>query len=290
MKPLVCPWRVSGTARQDLLSSLPPELGSKLPSCLSLNRYCTGYFSDFQSHIPILHRATFDTDTAARDSPELLLAVPAIGAVHRYCTADVLNLFRSSVEVIINRGEHRNPRDRQSLTLLQSLVLLEYLATFHKEFVLEKEPLTAHREVLGVIWTFDPTRIRIDSTSWPDWVYREGAIRSFLAAFCILNTQSIFHGSPPEMPNSLVKCVLPSSTIAWDALSTEHWAAVIAVEAATVGFQDVLRHLFSDHEGLFMLSPFRCFVLLHGILQRTYHLRQLSFDEPLSPADLAKME
>jgi DNA-directed RNA polymerase subunit RPC12/RpoP len=53
----------------------------RLPSKSALNRYLSGYFSQFHHHLPFLHPTTFSPGTVA---PPLLLAVMSIGALYTF--------------------------------------------------------------------------------------------------------------------------------------------------------------------------------------------------------------
>jgi hypothetical protein len=237
-----------------------------------------------------VHRGTLDTDAASYQSPELIFAIAAIGATYRFRAADAFFLFQASLREVVKQLNANVSLDRQHLSILQSLVLLEYFVNFQKQNVLMKERILVHNELLRHVKRFQPPKPSSQGINWSDWVNRESALRSYLAAFCILNTHSLLHGSAPDLSSLAIQSALPSSTIAWDAPSADHWAAVIPHEAIAPNFQQVLTQLLTGSESMFMVSPFGCLVLLHGVLQRTYHLRQLAFDGTFRATDLAEME
>ncbi|KAF2633493.1 hypothetical protein BU25DRAFT_416696 [Macroventuria anomochaeta] len=106
------------------------------------------FFSDFQGHLPIVHRGTLDTDAASYQSPELIHAIATIGATYRFCATDALFLFQASLDEVVKHSSASVPLDRQRLSILQSLVLLEYFANFQKQNVLVKERMLLHNELL----------------------------------------------------------------------------------------------------------------------------------------------
>ncbi|KAF2012903.1 hypothetical protein BU24DRAFT_494823 [Aaosphaeria arxii CBS 175.79] len=293
LKPLVCPWRVSGQARRHLLAAMEtmPSQIEKMPSCLSLNRFCTGYFSEFQSHVPIVHKATFDIEAASKCNPELVVAIASIGAVYRFQKADALFLLKVALDLITRKWQNNSGSDRYDLGGLQALVLLSYFALWQKQSEILLEQSQVRKMLLDWVQKFRiPQPSGDEPSNWTRWCHRESALRTYLASFCILNTYSLLNGTPPEVTNITIKSALPCSTAAWNAASMDSWAAIMANEAPPPDFQTAFAQLFGDPEIQFLISPFGCFVLLHAIVQRTFHLRQLSFNGSLRPSDLAEME
>ncbi|CAM1510650.1 Fc.00g009850.m01.CDS01 [Cosmosporella sp. VM-42] len=103
------PWRISSVE----FSSISQEfiaLGDILPCSFTipsrhtLSRYLEGYFRGFHDHMPFCHTSTF---SAASLTPELLLALTAVGALYRFEHAKGYEIYNAARSVINWRmGQH----------------------------------------------------------------------------------------------------------------------------------------------------------------------------------------
>lgn len=83
---VVCPWRISTFAYEQLQSALLPyrkllSTGFSFPTRYTLSRFIEGYFRGFHEHLPFLHVPTVSPATMA---PELLLAIASVGALYKF--------------------------------------------------------------------------------------------------------------------------------------------------------------------------------------------------------------
>ncbi|KAL4886302.1 hypothetical protein BJY04DRAFT_100400 [Aspergillus karnatakaensis] len=85
--------------RVGLYNSLHCEIWSRctFPSSDSLTRFLAGYFTGFYPHVPFTHAPTSRVDEC---SPELILAMLALGAMNRYESRSAIKLFYSAKAVL----------------------------------------------------------------------------------------------------------------------------------------------------------------------------------------------
>ncbi|KAF4430074.1 hypothetical protein CGCF413_v003992 [Colletotrichum fructicola] len=106
LKPISQPWKVSEPQRlvfQEYLRSYASCLESfRLPSRLSMSRYIAGFVDGYSNHHPFIHMPTFCV-TKYQDSPELVLAMMAIGAQFRYESRNGAALYRAGRAIILHR-------------------------------------------------------------------------------------------------------------------------------------------------------------------------------------------
>ena len=76
-----------------------------LPSTNALTRFLAGYFSGFYPHYPFTHAPTFKLEAC---SPELSLAMMAVGAQERFETSSAKNLFNLSKALLLDSQQQRS--------------------------------------------------------------------------------------------------------------------------------------------------------------------------------------
>jgi hypothetical protein len=120
-----------------------------------------------------------------------------------------------------------------------------------------------------------------DGLGWLDWVYVESARRVRLVAFTWLNTMTIAYNNPPVLLSSSVKLRLPAASKVWNSWSEEEWRRELSVEGSPqLRYQEALSLLLTNSRRNMCVSPrptpLGSYVLLHGLLQRIYLVRELS--------------
>jgi hypothetical protein len=92
--PHLEPSGVTASDRSRLLTCLRRANGAipnpRLPSNNALTRYLAGYFTGLYPHVPFTHLPTFKLESC---SPELCLAMMAVGALDRFETTSATELF-----------------------------------------------------------------------------------------------------------------------------------------------------------------------------------------------------
>ena len=114
---------------------------------------------------------------------------------------------------------------------------------------------------------------------WQAWAGKESDKRTKLLAFAFLNIQSLAYDIPPILRAEELNVGLPSSSEEWAATTSEHWRALRNDRHHTARgrFADTLTYLVNS-DGVANIEPppsaLGNYVLLHGLLQRIFLLRQ----------------
>ncbi|KAI3555208.1 regulatory protein [Colletotrichum abscissum] len=327
LKPLRQPWKVNESQRSQFIQYLNPyaaALGSfKLPSRLSLSRYIAGYIDGYNDHHPFMHMPTFCMKYY-RESPELVLALLAVGAQLRYETRNASALYRAGRAIILHRLESGElaiqpgglcgiSRPSNSLALageeayisaaasrldtMKAILLLATYSTWQEDSCIVRESLEypgllarCLRES-GLVNDASHTDEDLD---WHSWARAESDRRAKLAAFCFLNLQTLVFNVPPVILANEIDLWLPVTCDEWMAPSAALWLETRSKSPPLVRFQEAFVNLVQPRtEECPVPSPFGNFVMIHAILQRLIVAKQLSLD-PASPGyapeEVAKFE
>lgn len=116
---------------------------------------------------------------------------------------------------------------------------------------------------------------------WASWICQESTRRAKLTAFTFLHTHSIAYNIYPVLRSNEIHLKLPCSTKEWNASSPSQWqSARRETTSRQLNFQDALSLLLRNLDGSATLdpipTPFGNYILLHGLLQRIYIVRDLA--------------
>ncbi|GFG17707.1 hypothetical protein IFM5058_08618 [Aspergillus udagawae] len=130
-------------------------------------------------------------------------------------------------------------------------------------------------------------------TTWLTWVVQEERRRTLLAAYILLNLQSIAFDVPPLILNQEVAICLPSCEAVWKAPSSPAWdrhrtPATLYKRVFIDDLNKLLEGQSIHEQGA--VSAFANYVLIHGLLQQIFLQRHASSCLPESPlrADFIK--
>ncbi|OHW99697.1 C2H2 type zinc finger domain-containing protein [Colletotrichum incanum] len=117
--------------------------------------------------------------------------------------------------------------------------------------------------------------------SWHAWVRQESIRRAKLIAFSFMHTHSIAYNVYPVLRSNEVGLRLPCSTGEWKAQTASQWqSARRETGKQQLFFQDALSLLLRNTDGTAPIDPIPTplgnYILLHGLLQRIYIVRDLS--------------
>ncbi|KXH42912.1 hypothetical protein CSIM01_06020 [Colletotrichum simmondsii] len=117
--------------------------------------------------------------------------------------------------------------------------------------------------------------------AWQAWVRQESTRRAKLIAFSFMHTHSIAYNVYPVLRSNEVGLRLPCSTGEWKAQSACQWqTARQETEKQQLYFQDALSLLLRNTDGTAPVDPIPTplgnYILLHGLLQRIFIVRDLS--------------
>ncbi|PIG88053.1 hypothetical protein AARAC_001541 [Aspergillus arachidicola] len=258
--------------------------GWKLPSSDSLTRFLAGYFTGFYPYAPFTHAPTFRFDAC---SPELLLAMFAIGAANRFEYNSAINMFyvskaillerqhqreRGMLERLMNHGTSSDFVERDYMDEVRCLLCLMGIATWDKDLDLRNESLVLRGQLahaLRLSGLEEPSEVH--DTHWETWARLESDRRAKLFAFCFLNIQSIAYNLSPVIWSHEFKLRLPCSCPEWTAPDSATWALLRRNTPIAKGhFHTALKDLlFPSPCDISELNPTPVanYTLLHGLIQ-----------------------
>lgn len=116
---------------------------------------------------------------------------------------------------------------------------------------------------------------------WHEWAQLESDRRTKLVAYCFLNVHTIAYNTPPIMLSSEIFMHLPCSTNEWNAEDNARWQ--LARQGSghpQLKFQEALTILLKNGNSAALLQPtpppLGNYIILHGLFQRIYFVRELS--------------
>ncbi|KAG8159108.1 hypothetical protein KVR01_010769 [Diaporthe batatas] len=206
-------------------------------------------------------------------------------------TAAFLNLHTLSPQ----NGESRPVQEREwgpwePIETVRALIALMGYATWEPSAHLVQEAFALqallaqvlreiglHEDDLPHISAEQPT----PQAAWHAWVEQESVRRAKLIAFSFMHTHSIAYNLYPTLRSHEVGLRLPCSTGEWKAQTACQWQeARRQIGKQQLFFQDALSLLLRNTDGTAVLDPIPTplgnYLLLHGLLQRIYIVRDLS--------------
>ncbi|KAK7426044.1 hypothetical protein QQZ08_007492 [Neonectria magnoliae] len=117
--------------------------------------------------------------------------------------------------------------------------------------------------------------------AWMAWVHQESVRRAKLTAFSFIHIHSVAYNVYPALRSNELHLRLPCSTKEWKAPTAVQWQSVRReIQKQQLHFQDALGLLLRNVDCAVALDPIPTplgnYVLLHGLLQRIYIVRDLS--------------
>ncbi|KAI8284868.1 Zinc finger protein klf1 [Colletotrichum sp. SAR 10_99] len=285
----------------------------KFPSRHALTRYLTSYFEGFHSHMPFLHTPTW---RIFEHSLELILGLAAVGAQYCFEHRMSERLFYAGKAILMERLAHESdkfgpktgsslsmPQRRESRPILardwgpwepietvRALIALMGYATWEPKVSLMQEAFGLQgllAQVLREVGLHEedgrqpPADQTTPQAAWHAWAQQESARRAKLIAFSFMHTHSIAYNVYPVLRSNEVGLRLPCSTKEWKASNAVQWQiARRETDKQQLFFQDALSLLLRNTDGTAPLDPIPTplgnYILLHGLLQRIYIVRDLS--------------
>jgi hypothetical protein len=117
--------------------------------------------------------------------------------------------------------------------------------------------------------------------SWLAWVRQESVRRTKLIAFSFIHIHSVAYNVYPVLRSNELHLRLPCSTKEWKAPTARQWqSARREIGKEQLHFQEALSLLLRNEDSSVPLDPIPTplgnYLLLHGLLQRIYIVRDLS--------------
>ncbi|KAF9875244.1 C2H2 type zinc finger domain protein [Colletotrichum karsti] len=206
-------------------------------------------------------------------------------------TGSFLNLHKLSPQ----RRESRATQERdwgswEPIETVRALIALMGYATWEPKVSLMQEAFALQALLAQVLREVglheeDEPVLPSDPTSpqsaWHAWVRQESVRRAKLIAFSFMHTHSIAYNVYPVLRSNEVGLRLPCSTGEWKASTAFQWQiARRETDKQQLFFQDALSLLLRNTDGTAPLDPIPTplgnYMLLHGLLQRIYIVRDLS--------------
>ncbi|OLN87457.1 Zinc finger protein klf1-like protein 4 [Colletotrichum chlorophyti] len=206
-------------------------------------------------------------------------------------TGSVLNLHSlSPPKKEARRIQNRDWGPWEPIETVRALIALMGYATWEPKVQLVQEAFALQallaqvlREV-GLHEVHEP-ELQVDQSTpqvaWHAWVRQESVRRAKLIAFSFMHTHSIAYNVYPVLRSNEVGLRLPCSTGEWKATTASQWqVARRDIGKQQLFFQEALSLLLRNTDGTASFDPIPTplgnYVLLHGLLQRIYIVRDLS--------------
>ncbi|KAH7161463.1 amidase signature domain-containing protein [Dactylonectria macrodidyma] len=174
-----------------------------------------------------------------------------------------------TVRALINLMGYATWEPKESL-LQEAFTLQGLLAQVLRDIGLEEEDEPERASELASL-----------HTAWLAWVRQESVRRAKLIAFSFIHIHSVAYNVYPALRSNEIHLRLPCSTKEWKAPAAVQWQlAQQEVRKQQLHFQDALGLLLRNLDCGVALDPIPTplgnYVLLHGLLQRIYIVRDLS--------------
>ncbi|KAJ0414695.1 hypothetical protein BJY00DRAFT_19994 [Aspergillus carlsbadensis] len=267
-----------------------------LPSYSALTRYMAGYFTGFYAHVPFTHTPTFSLESC---SPELCLAMMALGAVDRFEFAAATKLFYLSKALLFDSQQHRvragtgssagssgedsTPR-KQLIDEVRCLLCLAYFTSWQSDPSIRNETcvlvglLGQSLRLSGLEET--PQSTFTQHHTWQQWSRLESERRTKLFAFCFLSLQSIAYDMPPSIWCHEINLKLPCSCPEWTAPDETSWEMLRRATTPNEQglFNDALEILLAGTKqvdpNIATVSPVGNYILIYGLLHKIMWTRR----------------
>ncbi|RKU49455.1 hypothetical protein DL546_007644 [Coniochaeta pulveracea] len=286
----------------------------KLPSRHALTRYVTSYFEGFHTHMVFIHTHTW----APLDTPlELILSIATIGAQYCFEHRIAEHLFHAGRAILVERLRHEGdkfgPKTRSLLNMRQD-------QTPHGSVYMRQET-RMHRNLTdwGPWEPIDTVRALINLMGYATWEPKEWllqeafSLQSLLAQ--VLRDLGLEEGSEPE-PSITDAPSQQETWLAWVRQESIRRTKLIAfsfihihsvaynvypwqsarreIGKEQLHFQEALSLLLRNEDSSVPLDPIPTplgnYLLLHGLLQRIYIVRDLSLPIMDNSASLSAEE
>lgn len=266
-----------------------------------MQTYLLSYWENFSDQLPILHRPTFNADTAP---VILLVAMIAIGAAtsnakssgryNRATTAGMClpNYLAWGVKWEMFRD--RNFRAPASLWALQVLILLETYEALYSNGDLHERAVIYHPSTVQLVrWGRSLVGTAGDSNLWPSpsaaappetgdaadgwwhrWITTEATRRLAFSSFVVDSMHSTIFGNSSIMTFHEVGIPLPCDDELWNATSgaevRQSMARSMAAGAKQITFLEALKNTVAG-QSVQTGSDFGRRILLAGLLNVSFH-------------------
>lgn len=190
----------------------------------------------------------------------------------------------------LSRDTQTDPEEWEVMDTVRTLINLMGYATWEPKESLLREAFTLQSLLVQVLRSIGLTENPSSEenppsddlhAAWLAWIREESVRRAKLIAFSFLHIHSVAYNAYPVLRSNEVHLRLPCPTREWKAPTAGHWrAAAREAPGRQLLFQDALSLLLRDSGGAAPLDPIPTplgnYVLLHGLLQRIYIVRDLS--------------
>lgn len=176
----------------------------------------------------------------------------------------------------------------------QTLVFLLIYSTWARDASVVTEGFELHEPILQYMRGCDVAKHdhSIEQT-WVEWALCETERRISFLAYCFFDIHTIIYNRPPSIFTREIHLRLPCSVEEWQATDDQEWAACRQAKPSDpISFNDALESLVTAEAAGWETLPcaFGNLILLHGVLQRIYLQRQLSFGSNLGDQTIHEIQ
>lgn len=185
-------------------------------------------------------------------------------------------------------GRQRDWGNWETLETVKALILLMGYATWEPKVTLLQEAFSLQGLLAQVLRDVGLNEVDDSSfaydhdpplAAWRLWVSHESTRRAKLIAFSFLHTHSLAYNVYPVLRSNEVNLRMPCSTREWKAQTAPQWQeARRDTPKEQLFFQDALSLLLRKSDATLdpLPTPLGNYLLLHGLLQRIFIVRDLS--------------
>lgn len=200
----------------------------------------------------------------------------------------------SSAPPWISGNSHTNTVAWDPIDVVRTLIILMGFATWEPQETLLREAFALQSllaQVCRDVGLTEPSVAEAEheaststrrETSWISWVKQESVRRAKLIAFSFMHIHSVAYNVYPVLRSNEVHLRLPCSTKEWRASTASQWeVARLETAKQQLNFQEALALLLRNVDEAAppldpIPTPLGNYLLLHGLLQRIYIIRDLS--------------
>lgn len=315
----------------DIQGVLPND--HTLPTRHTISRFLEGYSRGFAIHTPFIHAVSFSVASINPELILSMCAVGALHrfqpsmSYQLYADAQALISWRmrKRTHVVLSRltddpharsgalgfaneslpsvssatSVPETKREHDSLQLLQAMIVLVAMASWGDRG-LTQDALSMSNQVAMLARELKisvPEEKRPPNQTWDDGIKHEERRRTLFSAYALLNLQSLAFNVPPLLLNQEIAIELPGCASSWQAQTAAEWSTLRATYIMPRPFEERLNELLSGKEIHLeaALSSFGNYVLIHGLLQQIFHVRNAAgrlsnAADPLSDDLVDKMQ
>lgn len=261
--------QLSDNKKDELLRQIPLD---SMDSA-TMEKYLDAYWKMFHTQFPIIHRPSFDAESA---EPGLLWAILLVGAASTDDRQGKLTAERIAEPLRWLLFGHKDFSPPAMLWVIQALLLLELYEKCMSKRRFHERAYIHHGTLLQLIRRGSALKgeyhHRLHDTQdldpWQKWITTESAKRAVLMAFCLDVFDAALFGHPMIMSVHEVRVNLPCDEDLWEAYPKDRSKKLPQAESFLIALKKTLNRQHVK------TGPFGRRILLSGLLCISLQMQQ----------------